>query len=326
MSAIITITFNPCIDVHVSVAALIPELKLRCGAPLLQPGGGGINVARAIKQLGGDATAIYLAAGNNGKELTRMLEEEGIRSVVLSTDGNTRENLMVVDRSTGSQYRFILPGPAVANSALKNLAEIIDQENPGFMVVSGSLPPGLDTSIFSELAAIAAKKGIRLVVDTSEEALKKAVESGVYMIKPSIRELISLARMEGNERNIDIKNINIEALAKKLIVNGNCRVVVVSLGADGALLVTNDHVCKILPPSVKAISTVGAGDSMVAGIVWKLSLGKEVEEAVEYGCACGSAAIMNPGTSLCHLQDVEKIYAQMHQEHYISCDQNYTLL
>src|SRR6266568_3466019 len=153
MAAIITITFNPCIDVNVTVPALAPESKLRCSDLLLQPGGGGINVARAIRRLGGDVTAIYLAAGDNGKELTRMLEEEGVSSIVLPIDGKVRESLNVVDTSTGLQYRFILPGPVISDDALKALPAIIGQwEDVEYLVVSGSLPPGLSTRIFDELA------------------------------------------------------------------------------------------------------------------------------------------------------------------------------
>jgi 6-phosphofructokinase 2 len=325
MPAILTITFNPCIDVNVTVPALVPESKLRCSTPLLQPGGGGINVARAVRRLGGEATAIYLASGDNGKKLTRMLEEEGVRSIVMPIAGCTRESLIVVDKSSGLQYRFILPGPAVPDQALKDLPEIIRlQENVKFIVVSGSLPPGLSAGIFDMLATVAGKKGIRLVVDTSGKALQQAVAAGVYMIKPSVRELIALA---GGENE---KNAPVEALAKKLVSGGNCRVVVVSMGEAGALLVTEDLVKRVVPPVVKTVSTVGAGDSMVAGIVWSLSLGKGLEEAVEYGCACGTAATMNAGTTLCHREDVDILFARMHKSYsipnFISDDQNYTLL
>ncbi|HTI10553.1 MAG TPA: 1-phosphofructokinase family hexose kinase [Puia sp.] len=326
MAAIITITFNPCIDVNVTVPALTPEIKLRCSDVLLQPGGGGINVARAIRRLGGDVTAIYLAAGDSGKELTGMLEKEGVSSVVLPILGKVRESLNVVDKSSGLQYRFILPGPAISDEVLEGLPGIIDlQDNLEFIIVSGSLPPGLSTRIFDELAAIAGRKGIRLIVDTSGPALQAAVAAGVYMIKASTGELSSLAGGQGGKDIIDITS-----LAQRVIAHSKCQVVVVSLGGEGALLVTDGSVKKISPPAVKTVSTTGAGDSMVAGIVWSLSKGKSLEKAVAYGCACGTASTMNPGTTLFRPEDVDRIVARVHidggRTEYVTDDQNYKIL
>ncbi|MES1160865.1 MAG: 1-phosphofructokinase family hexose kinase [Bacteroidota bacterium] len=325
MATILTITFNPCIDVNVTVPALAPEIKLRCSDLLLQPGGGGINVARAIRRLGGDVTAIYLAAGDSGKELTAMLEQEGVHAVVIPIDGKVRESLNVVDKSSGLQYRFILPGPVVTDQVLAGLPGIIDlQGKVEFMIVSGSLPPGLSTGIFDELAAIAGRKGIKLIIDTSGPALKAAVAAGVYMIKASIGELSSLASGQGGKDTIDVTS-----LAQRLIADGKCQVVVVSLGGEGALLLTDGSVKRISPPAVKTVSTTGAGDSMVAGIVWSLSKGKGLEEAIAYGCACGTASTMNPGTTLFRPEDIGKIVARVHigraQPEYISDDENYKI-
>lgn len=325
MASIITITFNPCIDVNVAVPALTPEIKLRCSDVLLQPGGGGINVARAIHRLGGDVTAIYLAAGDSGKELTGMLEKEGVSSIVLPIDGKVRESLNVVDKSSGLQYRFILPGPVVSDRALKDLPDIIDlQNNVEFIIVSGSLPPGLSPHIFDELSAIARKKGIKLVVDTSGPALQAAVAAGVYLIKASARELSYLGHQTRDEEASDSTS-----LAQTWIAEGKCQVVVISLGSAGALLVTDGQVTKISPPAVNTISTTGAGDSMVAGIVWSLSKGKDLEDATAYGCACGTASTINPGTTLFRPEDVDKIVARIHtsrvRTEYATDDQNYQI-
>lgn len=306
---IITVTFSPCIDRHVSIPELTPEIKLRCSDPLIQPGGGGINVARVIKRLGGKPTALYLAGGENGKALTRMLEQEGVGTVALPVEGNTRENTMVIDRSTRSQYRFIMPGPSIAESAIKEILHFLQaQDGIEFLVVSGSLPTKYSKEIFDELARIARKKGVKLVVDTSRAALTHALDAGVWMIKPSIREL---AFLTGGKEKVDIKDI--EAQAKELIAKQNCRVVVVSLGKAGALLVTDKLVREISSPGVKVISTVGAGDSLLAGILWKLSRGWPLDRAVEYGCACGAAAVMNAGTTLCHPEQIEALYLRLHE-------------
>lgn len=185
---------------------------------------------------------------------------------------------------------------------LKSIEQITDIE---YIVASGSLSPGIPPDIFARIAFIARKKNARLIVDTSGEALKLAAEAGIYLIKPNLGELSSLLGKE--ELNIELVN----NAARELIDKGNCEVAVVSMGPAGAMLVTKELALQILPPAVKRKSTVGAGDSMVAGIVLSLTRGKTLTEAVQYGVACGTAATINPGTELCKLDDVEKLYQQM---------------
>jgi len=299
---IVTITLNPCIDKSTTVPALIPEKKLRCAVPRFEPGGGGINVARAIKKLKGNATAIYFAGGYSGKFLQTLLHAEQIESVAIETASHTRENLIVVDESTNSQYRFGMPGSSITRAeceaCLRQLEEMKDVE---FIVVSGSLSPGIPTEIFSKIAGIAKKINAKLVVDTSGEALQQAVKEGVYLIKPNLNELAILT----GKKQLNTKDIVKETRA--LITSGGCEVMVVSLGADGALLVTKDAAVQFIPSTVEKKSTVGAGDSMVAGIVFSLQQNKPVEEAVKFGVACGTAATMNAGTELCKLIDVQKL-------------------
>ncbi len=303
MSSIITITLNPAIDKSTSIAALIPEKKIKCADPLFQPGGGGINVARAIKNLGGNATAIYLAGGYTGKFFTEMLEREAIDSVIIDTTKQTRENLIVFDNTTGLQYRFGMPGPKIEDMEWKKLLSTIEKiKHIDYLVASGSVPQGIPLDIYARIAAIAKKKKAKCIVDTSGEALLHAADEGVYLLKPNLGEMASLI----GSKNIDSKKIT--AFANDLIAKKRCEVLVVSMGAAGAMLITKDEVKKIIAPIVKRKGTVGAGDSMVAGIVLSLSKGEKILTAVRYGIACGSAATMNPGTQLCNLADVNKLY------------------
>lgn len=303
MSAIITVTFNPAIDKSTSVPVLIPEKKLNCALPVYEPGGGGINVVRAIKKLGGEATAVYLAGGYSGKTFTQLLTDELVDSIVTETRESTRENLIVFDTATNQQYRFGMPGPEISEpewqECLKSIEQIRDVE---YIVASGSLPPGIPTDIFARIAFIARKKKVRLIVDTSGEALKQAIQAGVYLIKPNLGELSSLLGKE--ELNIEL----VDDAAKEVIEKGNCEVVVVSMGPAGAMLVTKELALQIMPPAVKRKSTVGAGDSMVAGIALSLTRNKSLMESVQYGVACGTAATMNPGTELCKKEDAEHLY------------------
>lgn len=303
MPAIITITLNPTIDKSTMIDALAPEKKLRCSPPVFEPGGGGINVARAVKKLGGEATAIYFAGGYNGHLLKRLLEEEYVDSLIIETKKDTRENLIVVDKATNLQYRFGMPGPQIEESEWQKCLSIVDEmEDVKFIVASGSLPPGVPKDIFARIAAIAKKKNAKLIVDTSEEALKLAAREGMYLMKPNLGELSLLVDKE--ELNVE----SVEDVAKQILKQDKCEVIVISMGSAGAMMVTKDLCKQIVPPPVRRKSTVGAGDSMMAGIVLSLSKGWDIVEATKYGVACGTAATMNSGTELCKLSDVESLY------------------
>jgi 6-phosphofructokinase 2 len=306
MPAIFTVTFNPCIDVNTYVETLRPEIKLQCSEPLVQPGGGGINVARAITKLGGHANALFPCGGDNGQRLKMLLEEEKVGFIAVGIKGNTRENIIVTERSTGNQYRLNMPGPELDTNICNALLSAIgSQPRLDYLVVSGSLAPGISPGIFQDIKAIVQRKKSVLVVDTSGEALKSAVACKPDLVKLSVHELASLMGSRDLSALTDI-----EAAARRLSDTG-VRSVVVSLGARGAFWISGDEYGRIRAPMVKTVSAVGAGDSMVAGIVLRLSAGRSLSEALEYGVACGSAATMHPGTTLCDKEDVERIILQM---------------
>lgn len=312
-SHIITVTFSPAIDKSASVPLLIPEKKLTCTSPVYEPGGGGINVARAIKRLGGDAIAVYPAGGYTGELLTKLLIDEKVDVFPIKTMEHTRENITIKETATNNQYRFGMPGARLSSSGYKKCLKLIEQQQKtAYIVVSGSLPPGVPPDIFEKIAKISRVKNARLIVDTSGEALKQALKAGVYLIKPNLKELASLSGLQ--VLAVD----DAEKAAKEVLDKYKCEVIVTSLGAEGALLVTPSMSLKIKVPTVKTESTVGAGDSMLAGIVYSLLNSRPMIEAARYGVACGTAATMNPGTELCHLKDVEKLYqviSQIEQSH-----------
>lgn len=308
MPDISTVTFNPCIDKSTSVNALKPEKKLRCTAPVFEPGGGGINVARAIKKIGGEAIAVYPSGGYSGKFLNFLLGKEHINVLQIETRQHTRENMIVRDRATNQQYRFGMPGPQLFEDEWQQCLQAIEEISSKFIVASGSLPPGVPIDIFSRISAIAKKKNTKLIVDSTEEALLPALEEGVYMIKPNIGEL---SRLIGKE---ELQASEIVPAAKELINKYKCEIVVVSLGASGAMLISVEQAFKIAAPVVKTRSTVGAGDSMVAGIVFSVSRGKNLYETLQYGVACGTAATLSNGTGLCKKEDVDRLYELIKNE------------
>jgi 6-phosphofructokinase 2 len=184
----------------------------------------------------------------------------------------------------------------------KILDIICDGENIEYLVVSGSIPAGVAPDIFIRLSQIAQQKNIKFIADTSGEALQNALHEGLFLIKPNLNELSILV----GKTELSIEEVPL--VAKKIIESGKCKYMVVSLGAAGAMLVTSDECVHMMPPKVKSISTVGAGDSMVAGITFNLSKGKNIHDAVKYGIACGTAATLNPGTELCHKKDADEIF------------------
>ena len=303
MPSIVTLTFSPCIDKSASVPSLIPEKKLNCSDVKLEPGGGGINVARAIVRLGGQAAIIAPCGGYTGKFLQHLIEKENISSVIVETANDTRENIIILDQGANKQYRFGMPPVTLTEHEYQKCLDALnDTEGVEFIIVSGSFPSVVPTAIFTQLATIANRKKAKLIVDTSGKALKEAMASGVYLVKPNLAELCALAGVD----KIDISGV--EENAKAVLKNYNCCVMVVSLGKDGAMLITRDEVQITTPPDVKIKSTVGAGDSLVAGVVCKLAGGHSLQEALQYGVACGTAATMNPGTELCHKEDADALY------------------
>ena len=306
MPVIFTVTFNPCIDVNTKVGSLEPEIKLRCTEPLIQPGGGGINVARAITKLGGHAVALFPSGGETGRQLKDLLTGEHVSFVSEEISGSTRESFIVTDMSTGLQYRFTMPGPELDETVCKGLLSVLDdQPQLDYLVISGSLPKGVPLHVLEELTAIACRKKAMLVVDIAGEALTKAVECGAHLIKLSLHELASFAGVKDLPSTEEV-----EAAASRLLAHGT-QAVIVSMGAAGALCVSDGYSIRIDAPPARAVSTVGAGDSMVAGIVLQLAQGKHLSQALEYGVACGTAATMHPGTSLCEKKDVDALLAKM---------------
>jgi 6-phosphofructokinase 2 len=300
---IVTLTLNPALDKSTSTERLLPEDKLRCEAPVYEPGGGGINVSRAIRIMGGQSLAIYLAGGSSGQKMEALLKEEGIEQRVIQGKNATRENFMVMEGSTDRQYRFGMPGAEVSQEELAQCLQAVKElpDEVEYLVASGSLPPGAPDDFYGQIAKIAQERNIQCVIDTSGPALKKAAEMGLCLMKPNLKELSQLAGKEY------VSAMEQEEIAQEIIKKGKAKMLIVSLGARGAMLASGDTIEYVVPPTVKQQSTVGAGDSMVAGIVLSLSRGESLREVIKWGVAAGTAATMTAGTELCRKEDVENI-------------------
>lgn len=307
MPDIVTLTINPSIDIFVNVDHVEPTSKLRCSAPKRDPGGGGINVARVARRLGADVTAIYPIGGALGKLLQRLLEREGVNSLVTPSHVETRENFTAYEEDSGEQFRFVLPGSRLHEAewrgCIDKLASVTP--NPKFVVASGSEPPGVPEDFFARVARQGKAMGAKTLVDTSRGALAAALNEGVTIIKPNLAELSEFvgATLENDADRI--------AACRKLSANGHAEIVALTLGDQGALLVTADHAWRAQPMKLEAVSTVGAGDSFVGGLVATLAKGKPLKEAFRVAMAAGAAAVMSPGTELSHAADVDRLIAQV---------------
>lgn len=305
MQTIATLTMNPAVDVSATVGRVTADRKLRCRDPRRDPGGGGINVGRVVHRLGGEARAVYPAGGSSGALLDRLLAEESVAADSVDVKDFTRENLFISEDGSDTRYRFIMPGPKLREEEQDALADRALAGDAAYLVASGSLPPGVPVDFYARLARTASDRGTRLILDTSGDALREGVEPGVFLLKPNLRELAQLA---GREVSEDPEQ---EETARHLVDAGRARVVVVSRGAGGVLLVTADTTERIAAPTVPIRSKVGAGDSTVAGIVTALARGDDVPTATRYGVAAGAAAVMTPGTALCRREDTERLFDRL---------------
>ena len=342
MCSIVTLTLNPAVDKSTVARGVAPDRKLRCHRPRREPGGGGLNVSRALRRLGADSLALLMAGGPTGEILRGLLEEEGVRHNTLETREWTRENLMVREEGEGDhQYRFDMPGPRLSEGEWKACLRELEALNPtpDYLVASGSLPPGAPSDLYARVGEVARDLGARFVLDSSGEALEDGLGSHTFLVKPNLRELAALTgrRMAGpgedrpagsgireageegeahgdvQERDGDpgaYEGAQSEA-ARKLIQEGRAEVVMVSMGSAGALLVTRDESRKISTPTVPIRSRVGAGDSTVAGLVLGLAWGMDLATAARLGVATGAAAVMTPGSELCRREDAEALFARM---------------
>lgn len=309
MIRIYTLTLAPSLDSATITPQIYPEGKLRCTAPVFEPGGGGINVARAIAHLGGKATAIFPAGGATGEHLTALLLDEQVSADTVKTQDWTRQNLHVHVESGSEQYRFVMPGAALSDDEFRQLEEkVLGIESGSILVISGSLPPGVDVKKLTQLIQAAQQRGLRIIVDSSGEALAAALEvGGLELVKPNQKELSGLVKRDLDEPD-DVRQAAID-----LVKSGKVRRVVVSLGPQGALAVDGDNCVQVVPPPMKSQSTVGAGDSMVGAMTLKLAQDASLEEMTRYGVAAGSAATINKGTRLCAREDTDKIFAWLNR-------------
>jgi len=302
---IVTLCMNPALDITTSTEVVHATDKLRCAAARYDPGGGGINVAHVAQVLGAAATAVFPAGGPAGELVDKLLVAEGLTTHRITIGGSTRESFTIDELSTERQYRFVLPGPELTLSEQTDCLLQLRRAaaSAAIVVASGTLPPGVPEDFYQQVANVCADLGAMFLLDSSGGGLTH-VNSGVFLIKPSLREL-----REAVGRALTTDSEQLEA-AREIIQRGAARYVLVSRGAEGALLASRDGGQLFAPVPVPPGSGVGAGDAMVAGVAVGLTRGWPLPKAVRLGIAAGAAMLLTPGTAPCTREDTERLFEQ----------------
>lgn len=305
MKPVLAIALNPTIDVASQARRVQPTFKIRTRNQQVYPGGGGTNVARVIAELGGSAELAYLAGGATGPVFEGLLAGTGITLHGFPMQGAVRISVTIFEEETGFEYRAVPEGPEVTGAELEPVFDLVRSVRQGYIVASGSLPRGCPSDAYARMAMIAEANGVPFVLDTSGEALTQTLEKAkVFLLKPSIGELSAHAGRKLDEDGA-------VEVASAIVESGAAENIAVTMGRDGAFLASRDGVIRRPPVHVKTQSAVGAGDSFLAAMVFRLASGAAMQEAFEYGLAAGAAAAMTPGTVLCRKADVERLYATM---------------
>lgn len=305
---ILTLTLNPALDEATHVPRVTPGQKLRCAAPTVDPGGGGLNVSRAIRHMEGQSLALVALGGAVGQELAARLTAEGICHRVLHSPGATRRSLTVTEDETGRQFRFVMPGPEWgAEDQARALAALRDSARPGgIVVISGSQPPGVPDDFPAHL--VAAAPGVAVVLDTSGRGLACAVDRpipGLAVLRMDSDEAETLAgkKLVSPRDTADF--------AQGLACAGVAQVILIARGAEGNVMASQERRLIARPPHVEVVSAVGAGDSFVAGLVLARSRGQDWHGALALGTAAAAAAVMTPATALCRGEDVARLLPEV---------------
>jgi 1-phosphofructokinase len=298
---VLTVTLNPAVDKTVTVKQLVVAGLNRIQDVRIDAGGKGINVAKVLRRFEADVQAWGLKAGHQGRVIEEKLREYGITSHFLEAEGQTRTNLKVVDEATMETTELNEPGFAPSEALIAKFVSELREQLPytGILVLGGSLPPGVPPDFYKRLIEIAKESGVPAILDADGEALAHGIEAAPYAIKPNIHELEALfgETLDTDER--------LSAAVRKLLGKG-IRVAIVSMGAEGSLIVGADQAIRATPFKITPQSTVGAGDSMVAAMAYCFLRGLSLEETARWTTAAGSVTASKPGTDVCTLAEVQE--------------------
>ena len=302
---IYTITLNPALDRNIWIESIRNDESNRIQKELRYAAGKGIDVSRVLTTFGIRNQALGFVGGFDGEEMEGRLINEGISCNFTRISGETRTNIILYDVEKGTQTIFSARGPEIEPFELTRIIQQIESlEDPEMFIISGSLPQGVHPQIYYKIMEMAKKKGSKIILDTDGEALKTGITISPDVIKPNIHEL---GHISGSELN-DLHEI---IHAAQTVCDQGTATVLVSMGARGILMVTKEEKCLAIPPELKVVNTIGAGDSSVAGFVFGTVTGKTIKESLICAVAAGTATTLRPGPALCTKDDFDKLIPQV---------------
>lgn len=290
---IFTVTLNPAVDRELTVDEIVFDTVLRASQWQVDCGGKGFNVARMLNSLGVSSIAIGFAAGKTGGLLDDKLKAIGIETDFVWVEGETRTNVSIISSENGKYVKVNEPGPTIKDKDIVLLKDKIrSRVKPGdWWVLAGSVPPGVPGDIYAELIEIIHGADAQVFLDTSSEPFKRSCTAAPLLVKPNTEEAHELTGLPVNSTE--------DIIAAGRVIQGmGPKSVIVSLGKEGALLINGQDTWLATSPAVVEKNPIGAGDSMVAGIVWGLSEGAELSDSLCRGIACGAATASQSGTSV----------------------------
>lgn len=306
MIRIATLTMNPTIDVSYEVDRMFHTHKMRTRNERYDPGGGGINVARVFRRLGGEARCLYLSGGATGVALDGLIDQHGLPRTRIAIADETRVAAAVLECESGKEYRFTPPGPTVSQTEWTACLDQAGAADCDYFVASGSLPPGVPADFYARLMGRLRERGVRFVLDTSGEALKATLAAGgVHLVKPSCGELRQLTGQDLLQPG------EVAQAAMRLVEGGQAEIVAVTMGHDGGVLARREGALFVRSLDIEAKSAVGAGDSFLAAMLHALGSGWDAERAFRFGMAGGAAAVLTPGSDLAMPDDINRLFAQV---------------
>jgi 6-phosphofructokinase 2 len=303
---ITTITLNPSLDQHITVDGLVMDGPNRWSRLHRYAGGKGIDVSRAIHEMGGRTIAYGFIGGDAGRTVEILLDEEGVPFSFTPVKRETRTNFIITDSQSGHQTRIDAPGPHISKGEFERFQRKMQRlsPSPDLIVMGGSAPPGIPSNVYYTITREAKGFGVRSILDADGQWLAEGVKAKPYLIKPNVREAAELLGRELPDEDAIIK-------AALNIVEMGVEIAVISRSQDGIIAATRDTVLKVVPPEVKVKSTVGAGDCTIAGLALKLAGEESLAKACRLAVAMGTAAVLTPGTELARRSDVEELLPQI---------------
>jgi 6-phosphofructokinase 2 len=301
-SDILTLTLNPALDVLTSIDKVEATHKMRCDHAIEHPGGGGVNVARVLHRLGASCVAAYMAGGVTGERHHQLMVQEKVHCHLLPIANETRESFSVHENTSGQDFRFVLPGPEVSANEVQACFDFVAKHLPKqFLVISGGIAPGVPIDFYARLTRLANQHSVPVVIDANGPALHAALQEGVFLFKPSLRELSQLVGHDLPDEKSWI------SACHALIEQKKAQLIALSLGEQGAMVISQDQCWRAEALKVDVQTTIGAGDSFVGGMVWALHKGHDLLHAFQYGMAASAAALLQKGTPLCQASDVHRL-------------------